>query len=112
MTNRILSTAHGVNREAFAPLDWGLFQGLPAIWGSSFLFMAVGLDAFHPGVVTLLRVGLGAATLALVPAAHRRIARADWPRLVVVAFLLGLPLTLSRSRSSGSTRPWRECCTG
>jgi hypothetical protein len=31
------------------------------IWGSSFLFIAIGLEAFGPGLVTWLRVLLGAA---------------------------------------------------
>ena len=61
MSNRILITSHGTNREAFSGRDWGLFLALSAIWGSSFLFMAIGLDAFHPGLVTWLRVGFGAA---------------------------------------------------
>ena len=30
---------------------------LSAIWGSSFLLMAIGLNAFEPGLVTLIRVG-------------------------------------------------------
>jgi drug/metabolite transporter (DMT)-like permease len=60
---RVLTTSHGTNREAFSGSDWGLFAGLSAIWGSSFLFMAIGLDAFHPGLVTLLRVGFGAMVM-------------------------------------------------
>lgn len=51
-TVRVFTTSHGTNREAFTLLDWGLFLYLSLIWGSSFLFMAIGLDAFHPGLVT------------------------------------------------------------
>ena len=47
----------------FAPLDWVLLISAASIWGASFLFMAIGLDAFEPGVVTFLRIGFGTATL-------------------------------------------------
>lgn len=93
--SRLISTSHGTNREAFSPSDWAMFASLVLIWGSSFLFIAIGLDHFHPGVVTLLRVGFGAATLALLPAARRkRIDREDWPRIAVLgAVWIALPLT-------------------
>ena len=54
----------------FAPLDWGLLLSAASIWGASFLFMAIGLDAFEPGVVTFLRIGFGAATLARLYTMH------------------------------------------
>jgi drug/metabolite transporter (DMT)-like permease len=92
---RLLSTSHGTNREAFSAVDWALFLSLVLIWGSSFLFIAIGLDHFHPGLVTFLRVGFGAATLALVPRARRsRIAREDWPRIGLLGVIwIALPLT-------------------
>jgi drug/metabolite transporter (DMT)-like permease len=58
-------TSHGTHTDAFGWAEWGLLAGIALIWGSSFLLMAVGLEAFNPGVVTMARVGLGAATLAL-----------------------------------------------
>jgi drug/metabolite transporter (DMT)-like permease len=81
---------------AFAPLDWGLFGAVGGIWGASFLFIAIGLDHFHPGLVTLLRVGLGAAALLAVPAARRsKVARRDRGRLVAVSVIwVGVPFTL------------------
>lgn len=95
MANRILSTSSGTNREAFAPLDWTLFLAVSGIWGSSFLLIAIGLDAFEPGLVTWIRVGLGAVVLALVPRARRPIAPADRPRLVALSVLwVGIPFTL------------------
>lgn len=79
----------------FQPLDWGLLLGAATIWGGSFLFMAIGLDAFEPGVVTLLRVGFGAATLALVPAARRPIPREDLSRIALLGVTwMAFPLTL------------------
>ena len=66
------------------------------IWGSSFLLMDIGLDAFSPGLVTWLRVGLGAAALWLVPQAHTvRVTREDWPRLFLLSVLwVAIPFTL------------------
>ena len=58
--------------------------------------MDIGLEAFEPGLITLLRVGLGAAALWLVPAARStRIDRADWPRLVALSVIwVAIPFTL------------------
>lgn len=75
--------------------DWGLLTGIALIWGSSFLFMAVGLEAFEPGVVTLARLGLGLLALALVPRARRPVDRTDMPRIAALGFLwIAIPLTL------------------
>jgi drug/metabolite transporter (DMT)-like permease len=95
-TPRILSTSHGTNREAFTASDWGLFLGLAMIWGSSFLFIAIGLDAFHPGLVTLLRVGLGSAFLALIPRTRAvKIDREDLPKVILIALIwVAIPFTL------------------
>ena len=83
------------DRDAFAVLDWGLFVAVGGIWGASFLFIAIGLDHFHPGLITFARVGLGAAALALLPGARTAIDRADWPRLVAVSVVwVGIPFTL------------------
>ena len=80
---------------AFSVTDWLLFGAISGIWGSSFLFIAVGLDAMEPGIVTLLRVGLGALTLRLLPGPRARIATEDRPRLVAVSVLwVALPFTL------------------
>lgn len=93
---RLLTTSEGVNRGSFTPVDWALFFSMSLIWGSSFLLMDIGLDSFEPGLVTLLRVGLGAATLWLIPQAHRvRIERSDWARLGLLALLwVAIPFTL------------------
>jgi drug/metabolite transporter (DMT)-like permease len=81
--------------DAFTPADWAIFTSIAAIWGASFLFIAVGLESLEPGVVTLLRVGLGATTLNLVPGGRARIAREDWPRMFAVSVLwVGIPFTL------------------
>jgi drug/metabolite transporter (DMT)-like permease len=93
---RFLSTSHGTNRDAFTIKDWGLFLALALIWGSSFLFIAIGLDAFHPGLVTLLRVALGAGFLALIPRTRTiQIDREDRGRVALLAAIwVAIPFTL------------------
>ncbi len=92
---RIMSTAVGTNQQAFTVRDWGLFVGLSLIWGASFLLMDIGLEAFSPGLVTWIRVLSGAAVLWAVPRARHRIAREDWPRLVVISLTwVAIPFTL------------------
>lgn len=95
-TTRFVTTSHGTNREAFTHRDWGLFVSLALIWGSSFLFIAIGLDAFHPGLVTLLRVALGASFLALIPRTRAvRIEREDRGKVVLLAAIwVAIPFTL------------------
>ena len=95
MSSRIISTSEGTNRGAFGLGDWGLFLSVALIWGSSFLFIAIALDDFGPGLITWLRVGSGAVTLAFIPAARNSIERVDWPQLVALSFLwVAVPFTL------------------
>ncbi|MFA9445962.1 DMT family transporter [Egicoccus sp. AB-alg6-2] len=94
--NRLLATSSGTNLDAFGTSEWGLLAAVATIWGTSFLFVAIGLEAFEPGLITLARVGLGAAALALVPAARRTaIAREDLPRVALLGVIwMGIPLLL------------------
>lgn len=85
MGARVLATAHGTHRGAFAGVDWLLFATIDTIWGASFLFIAIGLEAFRPGLVTWLRIVFGAAALWSFGGARVRIRREDVPRLVVLA---------------------------
>jgi drug/metabolite transporter (DMT)-like permease len=80
---------------AFSPTDWAIFTAIAGIWGASFLFIAIGLDSLHPGVITLLRVGLGAAILNALPGGRIHIERADRARMVAVSIVwVGIPFTL------------------
>jgi drug/metabolite transporter (DMT)-like permease len=89
------TTSLGTHQGAFGPAEWGLLSGVALIWGSSFVFMAIGLDAFNPGVVTLARVGLGALTLALIPKARAGIDRQDRARVFVLGIIwIGIPLMI------------------
>lgn len=92
---RTALTSHGTHSGAFAARDWALLSGIALIWGSSFLFMAIGLDHFEPGVVTLARLVLGAGALALVPAARTRIDPMDRMRVAALGIVwMAVPLSL------------------
>jgi drug/metabolite transporter (DMT)-like permease len=74
------------------------FVALAVIWGSSFLFIKIGVRELHPMYVALGRVGAGALTLLAVLALTRDRLPRD-PRLwghlaVVAAFGVALPFTL------------------
>ena len=58
--------------------------------------MAIGLDAFHPGLVTLLRIGFGALVMAMVPRARAtKIEREDRAKVWVLSIIwIAFPLTL------------------
>jgi drug/metabolite transporter (DMT)-like permease len=95
MTARVLSTAHGTHREAFAPIDWLLFASVGTIWGSSFLFIAIGLESFEPGLITWLRILFGAAALWPLRRARVRFDREDVPRLIALSIAwVVIPFTL------------------
>lgn len=75
-----------------------LFVLVALTWGSSFLFMKIGLEGLSPQQVALGRVLLGALTLLVVLLATRR----RWPRsirlwghlLVLAVFLNAIPSSL------------------
>ncbi len=74
------------------------FLALAVIWGSSFLFMMVGLRALEPVQISTLRVlSGGSVLLALAAATGTRLPRerSTWGHLMVSGFLLStLPFTL------------------
>lgn len=89
------ATAGGTNVHAYALDDWALLVAIALIWGSSFMFMEIGLRSFAPGVITLARIGLGTATLALFARARRPVEREDWPRIALLGTVwMAIPLTL------------------
>lgn len=88
-------TATRSDREPFGPTDWALFTAVGLIWGSSFLLIKIGLEVFHPGLITWLRVGLGALALIVLPAGRTRIAKEDRGTLVLLSLVwVGIPFTL------------------
>ena len=89
------ATASGTNAHAYAAYDWGLLAAIALIWGSSFLFMEIGLRSFAPAVITLARIGLGTATLACFARARVGVEREDWPRLALLGVVwMAVPLLI------------------
>lgn len=68
----------------FTRTDWALLAAVAATWGSSFLFIRIGVDHFAPALVALLRLAFGATVLSAVPAARRRVSRSDWPAIALL----------------------------
>lgn len=88
-------TAEGLHREAFTASDWALFLGPAIIWGTSFLFIAEGLESLKPGVVTFGRILFGFLALCAVPGSRAAIPRREWKRLFAVSVTwLAFPMTL------------------
>jgi drug/metabolite transporter (DMT)-like permease len=91
----LIETAQGTKREAFGPREWGLLAAIAAMWGSSFLFIEIGLEHFGPGVVAFGRVAVGALTLSLLRGSHRSVERDDLPRVALLgAVWMAAPLLL------------------
>lgn len=93
--SRVLEATASANEGAFTPGDWTLFVAISLIWGSSFLFIAVGLEAIEPGLITWGRVTLGALVLNVAPRSRVRIEPEDRFRMVVLSVVwVGVPFTL------------------
>ncbi len=79
----------------FGMLEWVMSFALAAVWGSSFLWIAVAVDRVDPPVVPLLRCAFGAAALFCLPAARRRIDAADLGRVAVLGLVwMAVPFLL------------------
>ncbi len=76
----------GSRPAAYGPAEWGLTGLIGLIWGSAFLWIAIGVDSLAPGVVAFGRVALGVVGLAGYKRARRSIEREDWGRIAAVAF--------------------------
>jgi drug/metabolite transporter (DMT)-like permease len=88
-------TAQGTHTQAYGVAEWSLLAAIALIWGSSFLFIEIGLRSFAPGVITLARIALGTAALLLVARARRPIDREDWGRVALLGIVwYAVPLTL------------------
>jgi drug/metabolite transporter (DMT)-like permease len=80
---------------AFTPTDWSIFTAIGLIWGASFLFIAIGLESLEPGLITSLRVSLGALALALLPGTRLRLRAEDRVRILTLSVVwVGIPFTL------------------
>lgn len=89
----LLATSEGTNFGAFTAVDWALVVAVAGIWGSSYLWIDIGLRSIPPAGVTLFRLALGAATLGFFRRARQPIARHDFGRLLLVgAGWMALPM--------------------
>ncbi len=73
-------------KSAIGISDWLLILLLGFIWGGSFFFNAVAVDAFHPLLVVFLRVFVAAAILWLIMFARKQVATQSVP--MWIAFLV------------------------
>jgi drug/metabolite transporter (DMT)-like permease len=89
-------TSRGRSSAAFSPRDWLLLTSVAVIFGSSFFLVELGLRAFAPAVITLLRLVLGAGTLALFRRAREAaFSAADARRVALIGVIwMGIPLLL------------------
>ena len=91
----MLTTAPGTRAAAFGPAEWGLLVAIALMWGSSYLWIAIGLEHFSPPVIALARLLLGAACLACFPGTRARVERVDWPRIALLGLTwMAVPLLL------------------
>lgn len=81
--------------DGFAAPDWALLAAVAAMWGSSFLFIDIGVDHLPPALVAFLRLAFGVATLAAIPAARSAVPRSDWPAIALLGMVwMALPFLL------------------
>jgi drug/metabolite transporter (DMT)-like permease len=86
---------HTTVDDRFDSRDWGLFLSIGVIWGASFLFIDIGLDALPPGVITFMRVGLGALALTAMPRRRTTIRPEDRLGIVTLSVVwVAVPFTL------------------
>ena len=79
------------------PVEWLVFLALGAAWGSSYLFIKIGVETLTPFTLVAGRLAIGAAVLALVMRVKRQAMptqQSTYWHLVVVA-LLGIVIPFS-----------------
>jgi drug/metabolite transporter (DMT)-like permease len=89
-------TARGRSDGAFTLQDWALLVFVGVVFGSSFLFIEIGLTSLAPPVITFIRLLLGYLTLSLFPKVRAaRLTRSDGRRAAAIGIIwLGIPLML------------------
>lgn len=71
-----------------SPLDWFRLATPGLVWGTSFYFIAEGLESFPAAMITPMRIGFGFATLSLFPSARRvKIERTDMRRVLLLGVI-------------------------
>jgi drug/metabolite transporter (DMT)-like permease len=89
-------TSRGSSDGAFTLRDWGLLVFVGLVFGSSFLFIEIGLTSLSPPVITFLRLLLGYLTLSVFPRVRAvPMSRSDGRRAAAIGIIwLGIPLML------------------
>lgn len=82
--------------DRMRPVDWARWAIPGVVWGTSFFFIAEGLNSFPAAMITPMRVLFGFLTLACFPAArHGHIERVDRPRVALLGVIwMAIPLSL------------------
>lgn len=65
--------------------SWALLGLLAAVWGSSYLLIALGLGSFQPAALVFLRVALAAAVIVPVGMRYRHTLSGRWKALPLLA---------------------------
>jgi drug/metabolite transporter (DMT)-like permease len=80
------------------PVEWLVFVALGIAWGSSYLFIKIGIETLSPFTLIAARTAIGAAVLALVMVLSRehlpRSARTWWHMFVVALLGIAIPFSL------------------
>ena len=79
-------TTHGSQLGPFGLVEWALLTGVALIWGSSYLFIEIGLESLAPPTISWVRMTLGFLVLAALPVSRRRVERSDYPRVALLGF--------------------------
>lgn len=81
--------------DAFSSADWLLLTGIALTWGSSFVFIDIGLEALAPATIALIRIVLGLGTLGCFRAARRPVERRDLTAIGLLGLLwMAVPFLL------------------
>lgn len=96
VTERLITTSPGTRTQAFGLRDWALLGTTALMWGSAYLFIEIGLEGLEPTAIAFVRIALGVALLAALPAARQgRVVGTDRARVALLGALwLAVPLTL------------------
>lgn len=84
---RVLATSVGTRPDHFGATEWALLGVTSLTWGSSYLWIALGLESFAPGLIAWMRLAFGAGVLLLLPRQRVTIERHDWRGIVLVAIV-------------------------
>ncbi len=87
------ATSPPTQREAW--VGWALIIGPGCIWGSSYLFIAEGLNAMRPEGITFVRTVIGFLCLSVVPGVRKPVLRTDRALVALLGLIwLALPMSM------------------